>query len=223
MEENAPLYFKVIPVVILIFSIILHEIAHGVAALLCGDTTAKEAGRLSLNPIKHIDIFGSIILPAILVITNAGFWIGWAKPVPINPNHFKNYNVIFLTAIKLNEIFLTYHTSSIGDKQAIFSLLTTCDLLVIDDLGTEPILKNVTVESLTATLALIIVFGYDKNSWNCSFSAAIKSGIATSPLIGVICMILSLAVTFVVSLLTKKPSDDIIYEAFEKSFEGEIK
>ena len=90
MEENAPLYFKVIPVVILIFSIILHEISHGVAALLCGDTTAKEAGRLSLNPIKHIDIFGSIILPAILVITNAGFWIGWAKPVPVNLARCRN-------------------------------------------------------------------------------------------------------------------------------------
>lgn len=90
MEENAPLYFKVIPVVILIFSIILHEIAHGVAALLCGDTTAKEAGRLSLNPIKHIDIFGSIILPAMLVITNAGFWIGWAKPVPVNLARCRN-------------------------------------------------------------------------------------------------------------------------------------
>lgn len=90
MEENAPLYFKVIPVVILIFSIILHEISHGAAALLCGDTTAKEAGRLSLNPIKHIDIFGSIILPAILVITNAGFWIGWAKPVPVNLARCRN-------------------------------------------------------------------------------------------------------------------------------------
>ena len=90
MEENAPLYFKVIPVVILIFSIILHEISHGVAGLLCGDTTAKEAGRLSLNPIKHIDIFGSIILPVILVITNAGFWIGWAKPVPVNLARCRN-------------------------------------------------------------------------------------------------------------------------------------
>lgn len=82
--DEASVVYKIVPVVILIGSIILHEIAHGVAALWCGDPTAKEAGRLSLNPIKHIDIFGSIILPAILLITNAGFWIGWAKPVPIN-------------------------------------------------------------------------------------------------------------------------------------------
>ena len=82
--DEASVFYKIVPVVILIGSIILHEISHGVAALWCGDPTAKEAGRLSLNPIKHIDILGSIILPAILLITNAGFWIGWAKPVPIN-------------------------------------------------------------------------------------------------------------------------------------------
>lgn len=89
MEEGSFLS-KALPIIILIGSIILHEIAHGVAALWCGDPTAKEAGRLSLNPIKHIDIFGSIILPAILVISNAGFWIGWAKPVPINLARCRN-------------------------------------------------------------------------------------------------------------------------------------
>ena len=89
--DEASVFYKIVPVVILIGSIILHEIAHGVAALWCGDPTAKEAGRLSLNPIKHIDIFGSIILPAILLITNAGFWIGWAKPVPINPQNYKHF------------------------------------------------------------------------------------------------------------------------------------
>lgn len=88
--DEASVFYKIVPVVILIGSIILHEIAHGVAALWCGDPTAKEAGRLSLNPIKHIDIFGSIILPAILLITNAGFWIGWAKPVPVNLGKCRN-------------------------------------------------------------------------------------------------------------------------------------
>lgn len=65
----------------------------------------------------------------------------------------KNYNVVYLTAVKLADIFLRYHTAGISDKQAIFSLLTSCDLLVIDDLGTEPILKNVTVEYLTAVIS----------------------------------------------------------------------
>lgn len=64
-----------------------------------------------------------------------------------------NYNVIYLSAVKLNDIFLRYHTASIGDKQAIFSLLTSSDLLLIDDLGTEPILKNVTLEYITAIIS----------------------------------------------------------------------
>ena len=88
---------------------------------------------------------------------------------------------------------------------------------------TKPAVWTSIVTSLVTTLTLVIVFGYDKNSWSCSFATAIKDGIATSPLIGVICMILSLAVTFLVSIFTKKPGDDIIYEAFDKSFEGEIK
>ena len=65
----------------------------------------------------------------------------------------KKHSVIYLTAVKLNDLFLTYHTSSLSDKQAIFSLLTTSDLLVIDDLGTEPLLRNVTVEYLTAVIS----------------------------------------------------------------------
>ncbi|MBR3864639.1 MAG: ATP-binding protein [Clostridia bacterium] len=65
----------------------------------------------------------------------------------------KKHSVIYLTAVKLGDIFLTYHTASVSDKQAIFSLLTSSDLLVIDDLGTEPLLKNVTVEYLTAVIS----------------------------------------------------------------------
>lgn len=70
---------------ILIFSIILHEIAHGYAAEKLGDPTARYAGRLTLNPIPHIDILGSIILPLISILAPGGFIFGWAKPVPYNP------------------------------------------------------------------------------------------------------------------------------------------
>lgn len=79
------------------------------------------------------------------------------------------------------------------------------------------------ITSLVLTVALIIVFGYDKNGWNTSFAIAIKDGVATSPLIGVICMFASLLITVIVSLITKKPSNSVLYEAFEKSVEGEIK
>lgn len=70
---------------ILIFSIILHEVAHGYAAEKLGDPTARYAGRLTLNPIVHIDMLGSIILPLISILSPGGFIFGWAKPVPYNP------------------------------------------------------------------------------------------------------------------------------------------
>jgi Zn-dependent protease len=76
--------------IVLFFSIMVHEIAHGSVALFLGDTTAKRAGRLTLNPLKHIDVFGSIILPLLLIISRSPVLIGWAKPVPINPYNFRD-------------------------------------------------------------------------------------------------------------------------------------
>ncbi|OGZ79000.1 MAG: hypothetical protein A2312_01585 [Candidatus Staskawiczbacteria bacterium RIFOXYB2_FULL_32_9] len=76
--------------IILIFSVILHELAHGYMAFSLGDPTAKYEGRLTFNPIKHLDPFGSVILPLLLFITNVPILIGWAKPVPINPYNFRD-------------------------------------------------------------------------------------------------------------------------------------
>jgi Zn-dependent protease len=77
-------------VVVLYLAIVVHEVAHGYVANLRGDPTAKRLGRLTLNPIPHIDIFGSIIIPGFLILTNAGFVIGWAKPVPIDIRRFRD-------------------------------------------------------------------------------------------------------------------------------------
>ena len=78
-------------IVSLVFSIILHEVAHGYAAYRLGDPTAAFSNRLTLNPIAHIDLFGSILLPLILVLTHSPVLLGWAKPVPINPYNFRNF------------------------------------------------------------------------------------------------------------------------------------
>ena len=72
-------------IAILIMSIVFHEVAHGVAANYLGDPTARLAGRLTLNPIPHLDPMGSVILPAILAFSGSPFLFGWAKPVPYNP------------------------------------------------------------------------------------------------------------------------------------------
>jgi len=74
---------------VLIFSVIIHEIAHGAVALRLGDTTAKDAGRLTLNPLKHLDPIGSFLLPLFLFYLG-GPVFGWAKPVPYNPLNLKN-------------------------------------------------------------------------------------------------------------------------------------
>jgi Zn-dependent protease len=74
----------------LILSIVLHEMAHGYAANALGDPTARLAGRLSGNPLVHLDLLGSVIVPALLFFGNAGILFGWAKPVPYNPYNLSN-------------------------------------------------------------------------------------------------------------------------------------
>ena len=77
-------------ILILILSVVIHEVSHGYAAEMLGDPTARLQGRLTLNPLKHLDPLGSVIIPALLVLSKAGFLIGWAKPVPYNPYNLRN-------------------------------------------------------------------------------------------------------------------------------------
>lgn len=82
-------------IVILLFSVVLHELAHGFVAQGLGDPTAKNAGRLTLNPISHIDPIGSVLLPFLMYVLGSisggrGIIFGWARPVPVNPSYFKN-------------------------------------------------------------------------------------------------------------------------------------
>lgn len=86
MEIAMPIIIKII---ILIFSVVIHEVSHGYAALALGDKTAQYAGRLTLNPVKHVDLFGSIMLPALTAMLG-GPVFGWAKPVPYNSYNLRN-------------------------------------------------------------------------------------------------------------------------------------
>lgn len=80
----------ILSLIILLFSVIIHELAHGYVAYSLGDPTAKYEGRLTLNPLKHLDPFGSVILPLLLFIAGSPFLFGWAKPVPVNPYNFRD-------------------------------------------------------------------------------------------------------------------------------------
>jgi len=87
-------------IIILVFSVIIHELAHGYTAYYLGDPTAKYEGRLTLNPIKHLDPVGSVILPILLFLIKSPILFGWAKPVPVNPYNFndKKYGELKVSA-----------------------------------------------------------------------------------------------------------------------------
>ncbi|KKQ22345.1 hypothetical protein A2999_00960 [Candidatus Wolfebacteria bacterium RIFCSPLOWO2_01_FULL_38_11] len=87
MDQILILVFQLI---VLLFSVIIHEVSHGAVAYKLGDSTAKDAGRLTLNPIKHLDFFGSFLLPLALFLIKSPVLFGWAKPVPFNPLYLRN-------------------------------------------------------------------------------------------------------------------------------------
>jgi Zn-dependent protease len=90
MDELSLVQRIVVWILPVVFAITVHEVAHGWVAKLYGDKTADQQGRLTLNPIKHIDLVGTLILPGLLLITFSGFIFGWAKPVPVDARNFKN-------------------------------------------------------------------------------------------------------------------------------------
>ena len=77
-------------IVVLLYSVVIHEVSHGLMADSLGDPTAKNLGRLTLNPLKHLDMFGSVLLPLLLFIARSPFIIGYAKPVPYNPQNLSD-------------------------------------------------------------------------------------------------------------------------------------
>lgn len=101
--------FYVVP--ILIFSVVIHEMAHGWVALKCGDTTARDLGRLTLNPVPHIDLWGSILIPLISILTTGRVLIAWAKPVPVDPrnfSHFKRDDSLVTAAGPLSNLIIAF-------------------------------------------------------------------------------------------------------------------
>ena len=89
MDSN-PIYAIAVWLVPLVIAIVFHEVAHGLVARRLGDPTAAERGRLTLNPLKHVDPFGTVILPLLLAVTHAGAIFGWAKPVPVDYRRLKH-------------------------------------------------------------------------------------------------------------------------------------
>lgn len=118
----------VFKVIILLFSLVLHELAHGYMALFCGDKTAKHSGRLSLNPLKHLDLIGALV-PIVMLLSGSGFIFGWAKPVPVNYFALRNGRVgEFLVAIA--GVLTNYSLMIIGALLIRFNIIPFNDLSV---------------------------------------------------------------------------------------------
>ncbi len=96
-------------IAILICSIMFHELAHGTVAHWLGDPTARLSGRLTINPIRHLEWIGSFFVPLLCIISGSGFIIGWAKPIPFNPQFFKNKRwgeaLVAIAGPSINSIF----------------------------------------------------------------------------------------------------------------------
>lgn len=139
MQELSSLF----TIVILILSVVIHEVSHGYVAYRFGDKTALFAGRLTLNPLKHLDIFGSIIIPLILVITHAPFPVGWARPVPYNPENFSNRRLgtfaVAISGILTNflvaVIFGMVIRVAVASGFATPALLTVLSIIVLVNAG----------------------------------------------------------------------------------------
>jgi Zn-dependent protease len=99
---------------VLILSIVVHEVAHGWAARSQGDPTAAMLGRLTLNPLVHIDPVGSILVPAMMMLMPGGVIFGWAKPVPVNPRNYRNYRrgdiIVSLAGVASNFLLVILFT-----------------------------------------------------------------------------------------------------------------
>ena len=138
--------YKALP---LLFAMVLHEYAHGWVAAKCGDSTAKMQGRLTVNPLAHIDLFGTVIVPLICLMLPGSFLLGWAKPVPIDPRNLQQprRDMALVAAAGPGMNFLLALCSG-----AMLTLLLSIDPSL---LATDP--RNPAAETNTSNAALVLL------------------------------------------------------------------
>lgn len=139
-------------IIVLIMSIVIHEYAHGYVAYLYGDDTARYEGRLTLNPLKHLELFGSIILPLVLLFSNAGFILGWAKPVPYNPDNLKGGRVAHVM------VALAGILSNIGIAIIFGLIMRFAPVLGIESLGEVALSSFYKIMTSIVLLNIVLAF-----------------------------------------------------------------
>jgi len=154
---------------ILLFSVVFHEVAHGLMAYYLGDSTAKDEGRLTLNPIPHIDLFGSILLPGFLLLVNSPILFGAAKPVPVNFHNLRNmkWGIILvsfagpltnfvLAAVAAGVYHMMPNLSATGEEFMIRTILLNLTLALFNLIPIPP---------LDGSKILASLFGFFEESW----------------------------------------------------------
>jgi len=168
---------------VFLISLAIHEFSHAYAAFRFGDMTAKNAGRLTLNPFKHLDLIGSVLMP-LVSFASGGFLIGWAKPVPVNPNNFENKrmndavvsfagpfsNLFMAFVLSISASVINDHFSTIQYSGRILQLLSmgtyfniflfAFNLLPIPPLDGSHILYDIFPNKLIARYLSLSAYGF---------------------------------------------------------------
>lgn len=125
-------------IIVIVYSVILHEIAHGYAAYLFGDKTAYYQNRLTLNPFPHIDVFGSVLVPALLILSGSSILAGWAKPVPVAEHNLNPYKLgsftVSIAGVLVN-FLLCIIFSLFGNYATDNSVKMLCAMIAVTNLG----------------------------------------------------------------------------------------
>jgi Zn-dependent protease len=200
----------ILVILFLFLSIITHEVSHGYVAYRLGDPTPKESGRLSFNPLVHVDMFGTLIVPLFFMITSYNFLgypviFGWAKPVPINPYNFKNprqdmmwvglsgptSNLLIATLLSIIANIMPFETISLALKYAaiINIVLAVINLIPIPPLDGSRVLTGILPRDLAYRYMKIEPFGLII----AIFFIVVFGRVIIEPIIGVIASMLNLS------------------------------
>jgi Zn-dependent protease len=146
-----------IPYVCLLFSLCVHEAAHAAMANRCGDPSARLMGRMSLNPIVHIDPIGTVVMPLLMMLTGIPYLIGWAKPVPFNPRNLKNMRrdpvliamagpasnlvlaLIFVFVLRLLMMFPASQALSVAGELLVYMIMINLLLMLFNLIPVPPL------------------------------------------------------------------------------------